>query len=521
MVRPLGDLCHDIGADNGCMSSSLASLKKKWFLDVHDDNPARFPPTQRHPHALVSPATDGNLLKLLPSGAAMMKEFHDRVSAMIASGDPSANSLWISSWKIQPTRLLGEGSDSPTAEDLIIAAARSGVDVRWLGSGHFGSNRSAKNFAGRLAAAGGLATSDRRFPRFASHHQKFNVFRGPGDQWSATIGSGDFLKARWDTMSHEESNSARHRGSGPTHEAFLRVEGPAVHDLALHFAERWNDDKNLHRTAPSLSAAVPTAFPDQPLPAVGPHAVQVLRTYGIDPDRGHSWADTGEFTIWAAYLNAIDRASVYLYLEDQYFYTFQDPPLVDHDVAGRLTDVTFRLGEALRRGVDVVILVPSRKGQLFKHYEIQQRRRAAEYLRHIADSQPGAGRFVFTHLRTGRKDPAVHSKLLLADDEYAIIGSANIGQRSMTCDSEIAFGVVDEAEDFIRHIRTGLWSIHMWSDERESLAEPRDAVTRYYDHARCRTGRLRLRSTSRLPVELPYRFVMNQIIDPYRGPERG
>ncbi|MGI9615787.1 MAG: phospholipase D-like domain-containing protein, partial [Acidimicrobiales bacterium] len=114
-----------------------------------------------------------------------------------------------------------------------------------------------------------------------------------------------------------------------------------------------------------------------------------------------------------------------------------------------------------------------------------------------------------------------HSKLMLVDDEFAIIGSANIGQRSMACDSEIAFGVVDADGELVRTLRTGLWSIHMWSDERAALVDPRRAVTMYYEHAVNERGRLRLRSSSRLPLEIPYRWIMNQIIDPYHGPDRG
>src|SRR5262249_24067095 len=43
--------------------------------------------------------------------------------------------------------------------------------------------------------------------------------------------------------------------------------------------------------------------------------------------------------------------------------------------------------------------------------------------------------------------PGLHAKTLIVDDEIAIIGSANVNQRSFTCDSETSVVVFNAASD--------------------------------------------------------------------------
>jgi len=268
---------------------------------------------------------------------------------------------------------------------------------------------------------------------------------------------------------------------------------------------------------------MPEYFGAAPIPPAGSHSVQVLRSFPlIEKGTGYSWSDQGEYTIWAAYLQAIKAAQQYIYIEDQYLYTFHDPPYIKSSTGlKRDTDFVYQLGEALKRGVDVVVLAPGRNNAIWKHYEIQQRRRAAEYLQGIASASPGHGRFVISKLHIGGKDPTIHSKLMLVDDEYILAGSANICQRSIAYITELQLGVVDEENRLAKDLRLALWQEHLELDSSESLLNPGDAVGMWLENASDEKGRLRLLPSERFRPEFPYRILFNRIVDPYSGPDRG
>lgn len=499
--------------------TSLDELKSKWFIDVNLDG--QFPPQTRFQSAMVSPYTDGNHLKPLIDGAAMMADFHDQLEMMINSDDPSKWTLYISAMNIHPVKLKGLNHPNKDAMTKILDAAEAGVKVYYMGSGHAGAGQISTSFARKLIARGSEGTGDKRYPPYGGQHQKYTVARGPNNEWVAVLGSGDFFKSNWDTPEHLEENPDR--PGSPIHNVWMKIQGPATHDIALSFAERWNDSKTSDRTSPRISSTIPTDFVDNPLPKVGTHSVQLLRIYAIEskPGESYSWADHGEFTIWASYLNAIKRAEKYIYIEDQYLYPFGFKPYFKRSSGtGRDSDIFYQLGEAIKRGVDVICLVPGRNDSIFKHYEFQARRRGADYLRRIWEAHPGAGRFILSKIQVGNKDAVIHSKVMLVDDELALVGSANIAQRSMCLCSEIHLAIIDERNELARDLRLALWSEHMELQDSASILDPRQAVTEYIENARKGRGRLKSLPTTRLKFELPYGPIWDKIIDPYRGPKR-
>ena len=260
-----------------------------------------------------------------------------------------------------------------------------------------------------------------------------------------------------------------------------------------------------------------------PLEPVGSQSVQLLRTYGRARKGSYSWASQGEFTIWAAYFNAIRQARRYIYIEDQYFYAFHSPPGFEAP-AGKLrdSDLTYQLGEALKRGVDLVVMVPSRHGSRnpSNRFQLYSRRRTADYLRRVSASSSQAGRFVVCYLVAGKVDPVIHAKLMLVDDEFALIGSANVCQRSMTSDAEVQLGILDADNRFTRNLRLALWQEHLDLADPESILDPAAGVVVFHDHADDESGRLRLLPTDPGSPPRLYNRVMNTVMDPYRGPPR-
>jgi phosphatidylserine/phosphatidylglycerophosphate/cardiolipin synthase-like enzyme len=61
----------------------------------------------------------------------------------------------------------------------------------------------------------------------------------------------------------------------------------------------------------------------------------------------------------------------------------------------------------------------------------------------------------------------VHSKTMIFDDDFAVIGTANADDRSYTYDTEVVVGIPDDpfgrasAQKFARNLRVNLWHKHL------------------------------------------------------------
>jgi phosphatidylserine/phosphatidylglycerophosphate/cardiolipin synthase-like enzyme len=367
---------------------TLDELKNKWFLQILDipetmrESPPSLtvfgPPNSRIPGSRLTPYTDGNRIELLIDGKEILKDFHDRISVLtslarddvFSDPDQKKQELWICSWRLDGVPLLGQ--TAPLGNDAITKieeAAEAGVKVYFLGSCHYPHwAHDLQIISERLQNLGSQGACDKRYQRLGSHHQKFNIFRYSNNSgidisfvsdMVAVLGSADLSITRWDDSNHQENNSDRL--NGPTHDIAVIVDGPATHDIAQTFVERWNDTTNRNRTKPEISTTISTDFLNTPIPPQGTCSVQVLRTYPIEPSNGYSWSNQGEFTIWASYLNAIKQATEYIYIEDQYFYPFSFPPAFENSQDHiRETDLVYQLGERIKDGVDVIVLVPRR-----------------------------------------------------------------------------------------------------------------------------------------------------------------
>ena len=277
------------------------------------------------------------------------------------------------------------------------------------------------------------------------------------------LGSLDISKTRWDTPAHLHRDPDRNHGK-PTHDTGVTIEGPAVADIETAFKERWNDSTRSFGLQPLLPPLPTITVPvNNPVPVIGgTHSVQVLSTYGITSRVfGYSWSPIGDFTIWASYLNALRQASTYIYIEDQYFLPFDWPPCFTRRGTARDTDIIYQLGEAITRGVKVLVVVPSNAEDPYHRYQKFQRDQGVGYLMMKAAAAGPGGDFVIASLTNGTSDIYVHSKLLIVDDEFVLIGSANVGQRSMTFDGELDVGIVDSNNTFAKECRKALWSEHL------------------------------------------------------------
>ncbi|MGH9032812.1 MAG: phospholipase D family protein, partial [Acidimicrobiia bacterium] len=290
---------------------------------------------------------------------------------------------------------------------------------------------------------------DERVRRGGSHHQKLFVVRrasGPDDD-VAFVGGIDLCHGRNDDARHQGDPQTvelddRYGERPPWHDIQLEVRGPAVGDIAHTFRERWDDPTPFdHRNPLRLALRRLTRQPRRadPLPPVrrdpspvGPHAVQVIRTYPAKRPP-YPFAPGGERSIGRAYRKALRRARRLVYIEDQYLWSQHWADTI---------------AEALRRepGLRLIAVVPrfaERGGRVSANAENIGRDQVLRTLR-----AAGGSRVAVFDLENVHGTPVyVHAKVCVIDDVWLEVGSDNLNRRSWTHDSELSCAVLDATRD--------------------------------------------------------------------------
>jgi hypothetical protein len=317
----------------------------------------------------------------------------------------------------------------------------------------------------------------------------------------AYCGGIDLCPDRWDTNRHDSDPRRTPENYAGWHDMQLRLRGPAVLDIETNFRDRWNARRELPSLVPY--EPLPPVISD-PLPPVaaspGTHHVQVLRTFACIHSHYQDFAPSGELTCLAAYLKAIGRAQNYIYLEDQYL-------------------VSAELAAALDRALDtvkqLVILVPeAADAPPVEAFNFHQ----AAFLRTVTARHPGKVH-VFHPLQpsTGRSI-YVHSKVMVIDDVYAVVGSPNVNRRSTTHDTELAAAVVDaDVVDgvcrYARDLRLRLWGEHLaLSVSDPAIADPIAGVAEWERQASAGTFRVRRHVTPMPQGE--WQSLWDSVLDP-------
>ncbi len=379
------------------------------------------------------PPRPGNALDVLIDGA-------EALPAMAEALAGARRSVHITGWHLEPGFELVRG-ESPVVVGSLLAELAERIDVRvlvWAGAPlpAFHPTR------GEVRQKVEELTRDTRIrcemdPRehpLHCHHEKTIVVDGE----LAFVGGIDLTNLagdRFDSPGHP----ARWRLGW--HDVATRLRGPAVADVASHFAMRWHEV-----TGEQLP------LPDPPPPA-GASTVQVVRTvadgmYGALPD--------GDFRVLESYVRALRSARRLVYLENQFLWAPEVVSILAEKLRSPPSD-NFRL----------VVLLPSRANNGQDDTRGQ--------LGVLVDADGGAGRLLAATLqaRSGRHADRVyvHAKVGIVDDRWLTIGSANINAHSLLNDSELNL-VSDDAE-LVRRTRVRLWAEHLELDEEEvDAADP-------------------------------------------------
>jgi phosphatidylserine/phosphatidylglycerophosphate/cardiolipin synthase-like enzyme/uncharacterized membrane protein YdjX (TVP38/TMEM64 family) len=278
---------------------------------------------------------------------------------------------------------------------------------------------------------------DGQHPLGASHHQKVVVI----DDTIAFVGGLDLTKSRWDTPAHlyQEPRRVDPDGSpyGPFHDVQMMVSGEAAAALGDLVRARWLNAIGRRLPQP-VRRPVDELWPVNSPPDVGQCSVGIMRTQPAY----NGQAEIRE--IEQAYLDGIKAARRSIYIESQYFTA---------NVIGRA--LAARLSEP--EGPDVVLVLrhncdgwlerqtmDSLRARILNDLEL-----ADHYgrLRIYAPTVPGTN---------GEEKVGVHSKLLIVDEDFACVGSANVSNRSMGFDTECNLAIASDGQPQLRAVIVSL-----------------------------------------------------------------
>lgn len=257
-----------------------------------------------------------------------------------------------------------------------------------------------------------------------AHHEKVVVVKGE-EGLTAFCGGIDFNRNR--VMSSIDRGSVKTTLRFPYyHDNACRLQGPAAFDVLEKFKKRWTN----HPVANKIALRGQSETKPKEAASANPYAVTV-GTYnspnGKDKDR----------SLKDAYLKIIENAETYIYIEDQY--------LVNLDVAQilnkKIKESKFqRLILAIQDSIETAdIFIPNRKRSEFLETIVRgaSKLEREKILLGVLDR---------SKWDVSRYHPGMHAKTLIVDDEIAIVGSANVNQRSFTCDSETSVVVFDDTK---------------------------------------------------------------------------
>ena len=252
-------------------------------------------------------------------------------------------------------------------------------------------------------------------PLGCSQHQKIVVI----DDCVAFSGGLDLTIRRWDTPDHALENPSRcdpsGRGYRPFHDVQMVVDGDAARALADLVHDRWQRAQcgELVKSPPGDDC-----WPDSVKPDFVDVEVGVARTQPACPGVG----EVRE--VERLFMDMIDAAQRTIYIENQFMTS---------------RDIAERLAQRMRRNsrLEAVLVAPKTPETWIESHTMRNGRIRFKKILEQAGVLDRV-RIVYPQVTCDDQtiDTMVHSKVMVVDDHFLRIGSANLNNRSMGADTE-------------------------------------------------------------------------------------
>jgi phosphatidylserine/phosphatidylglycerophosphate/cardiolipin synthase-like enzyme len=233
---------------------------------------------------------------------------------------------------------------------------------------------------------------------------------------SYVIGS-PFDQGYWDTPLHLLDDQRRGLGAvgikRPIHDVSMRMAGSATGHVAEYFRLVWNMIDRLHFGVNDQLSAGPNVG------GTGTQKVQIARSIPKSP-----LASKGEAGVFESYLRAFNNSTDFVYLENQYF-------------SSRLLIEAIKATIESKPGIQFIVVL-NQHPDIPTYKQWQDRRIGLFGLTH-----PQIGFFSLWNTRqsAGRteiRNYYIHSKVAVADDRWATVGTANLDGISLETSEELS-----------------------------------------------------------------------------------
>jgi phosphatidylserine/phosphatidylglycerophosphate/cardiolipin synthase-like enzyme/uncharacterized membrane protein YdjX (TVP38/TMEM64 family) len=255
---------------------------------------------------------------------------------------------------------------------------------------------------------------DSTVPFGSSQHQKLVVV----DDALAFSGGLDLTIRRWDTCRHDPDDRKRVDPDGepyrPFHDIQMMVDGEAAQTLALLARRRW-----CH-----AMGGEPEVRPEgDPWPKTcEPHFTEVGVAIARTQPRYHLEEEVRE--VEALFVESIARAERTIYIENQ----FMTSGVIASALARRLRD---------RPALEVLMVAPRSHDSFVERRTMRNGR--IRFWRSVQAAGGARVRLLYPAIETKDGESTytmIHSKIMVVDDRFLRVGSANINNRSMGADTE-------------------------------------------------------------------------------------
>lgn len=356
-------------------------------------------------------------------------------------------------------------------------------------------------------------------------HGKYPLF----DNEKPYVFHGQDFFNHYEAMDWKVPASRENKWRGPWHDIACQVFGDVARDVSRHFIERWNHCKRQikkHKTERDLPLIMPKSITSSDLdyrfniddshPAQGSivecDSIQVLRSVS-------SWSagiNNKEKSIYNAYRDLITSAERFLYIENQFFVSsaIDDESYQVQNKIAEYIALRIHTAHINNQEFKVYIVIPEMSGfygrleertaaeqEMFFHLQMHSITRGPHSIKgrldefnkvfketgnnitpialmnyvsicsfHTWDRKPN-------NEQVAHESIYVHSKLAIADDRRAIIGSSNINDRSLLGDRDSEVAVIIQGEKFCASLRKQIWGVALGIPDSELLDEKPEGDT--------------------------------------------